>query len=88
MPEIQADLNKQLSHNFDSPDAAVEVRQFNSKAFYVITEGKGLGDNVRRFPISGNDTVLDALSAMNGSSNVSGAKIWVARLRWVVLDPD
>jgi len=77
--EIRQDLQKHLSQYFDSPEVAVDVRQFNSKVFYVITEGAGLGDNIRRVPITGNDTVLDALSAVNGLSQVSSARIWIAR---------
>ena len=41
--EIRQELNKHLAQYFDSPDASVEVRQFNSKVFYVITEGAGHG---------------------------------------------
>jgi polysaccharide biosynthesis/export protein len=52
---------------------------YQSKVFYVITEGAGLGDAVRRVPITGNETVLDALSMVNGLSQVSSTKIWVAR---------
>jgi polysaccharide biosynthesis/export protein len=77
--EIRTELNKHLSQFFDSPDASVEVRQFNSKVFYVITEGGGLGDNIRRVPITGNDTVMDALSSINGLSQVSSTTVWVAR---------
>jgi polysaccharide export outer membrane protein len=77
--EIKLDLQKHLAQYFDSPEVAVDVRQFNSKVFYVITEGAGLGDNIRRVPITGNDTVLDALSAINGLSQVSSAKMWIAR---------
>jgi polysaccharide biosynthesis/export protein len=77
--EIRIALNKHLSRFFDSPDASVEVRQFNSKVFYVITEGGGLGDNIRRVPVTGNDTVIDALSSVNGLSQVSSTTVWVAR---------
>lgn len=77
--EIREALGKHLSRWFDSPDAAVDVIAYNSKVFYVITEGAGLGDNVRRVPITGNDTVLDALSMVNGLSPVSSTQIWVAR---------
>ena len=77
--EIREELNRHLSQYFDSPDAAVDVRQYNSKVFYVVTEGAGLGDNVRRIPATGNDTVLDALSAVDGLSQVSSADVWVAR---------
>jgi polysaccharide export outer membrane protein len=77
--QIRLDLNRLLSQHFDSPDASVEVRQFNSKVFYVITAGGGLGDNIRRVPVTGNDTVMDALSAVNGLSQISSATVWVAR---------
>ena len=61
---------------------AVSVRQFNSKVFYVITEGvgAGTGDNIRRVPITGNETVLDALTVVNGLSPVSSKKICISRL--------
>jgi polysaccharide biosynthesis/export protein len=77
--EIRLELQKHLEQYFDSPEVGVDVRQFNSKVFYVITEGAGMGDNVRRVPSTGSDTVLDALSAVNGLSQVSSLKIWVAR---------
>jgi len=77
--EIRLDLQKHLEPYFDSPEVGVDVRQFNSKVFYVITEGAGMGDNVRRVPSTGNDTVLDALSAVNGLSQVSSMKVWIAR---------
>ncbi len=79
--EIRLDLQKHLEQYFDSPEASVEVRQYNSKVFYVITQGQGAGqgDNIRRVPITGNETVLDALTVANGLSPVSSAKIWIAR---------
>jgi polysaccharide biosynthesis/export protein len=77
--EIRVDLIKQLSKYFDSPDVSIDVIGYNSKVFYVITEGAGLGDNVRRVPITGNETVLDALSVVNGLSQVSSTTIWIAR---------
>ncbi len=77
--EIRQELQKHLAQYFDSPEVAVDVIAFNSKSFYVITQGAGLGDNVRRIPVSGNDTVLDALSMVNGLSQVSSKRIWIAR---------
>jgi polysaccharide biosynthesis/export protein len=77
--EIRAELNKHLSKYLDSPDASVDVCQFNSKAYYLITEGAGLGDQVRRVPITGNVTVLEALSAVTGLTQVSNELVWVAR---------
>ena len=77
--EIREDMEKHLSRYFDSPQASVDVIAYNSKVFYVITEGAGLGDNIRRVPAMGNETVLDALSAVNGLSQVSSVNMWIAR---------
>ena len=77
--QIRRNLEKHLKQYFDSPEVGVEVRQFNSKVFYVITEGAGMGDSVRRIPVTGNDTVIDALASVNGLSQVSSTKVWIAR---------
>lgn len=77
--EIRQNLTKHMSQFFDSPDVSVDVIAYNSKVFYVVTEGAGLGDNVRRVPITGNETVLDALSVINGLSQVSSTQMWIAR---------
>ncbi len=47
--------------------------------FYIITEGAGLGDSVRTVPCTGKETVLSAIGAVGGISQVSGARIWIAR---------
>ena len=50
-----------------------------ARSYYVITQGAGLGDNVRRLPFTGNETVLDAISQINGLSQVSSKNIWIVR---------
>jgi polysaccharide export outer membrane protein len=77
--ETTAVVRKQLAKHFVSPELSVEVKQYNSKVYYIITEGAGMGDNVRRVPITGSDTVLDALASVNGLSQVSSKKIWISR---------
>jgi polysaccharide export outer membrane protein len=77
--EASAAVQKRLAKFFDAPDVSLDIKQCNSKVFYIITEGAGMGDNVRRVPITGNDTVLDALAAVNGLSQVSSKRIWIAR---------
>src|SRR5690606_29662159 len=44
-----------------------------------ITQGAQLGDGVSKFPITGNDTVLDAIAQINGLTSVSSTKIWISR---------
>jgi hypothetical protein len=45
----------------------------------VITEGAGLGDRAIKFPITGNDTVLDAVVNIGGLNTFSSKRMWVAR---------
>jgi len=77
--EIRLALQERLKRYFDSPEVSVEVIAYNSKVYYVITEGAGLGEDVRRIPITGNETVLDAISSVYGLSQVSSAEVWIAR---------
>jgi polysaccharide biosynthesis/export protein len=59
---------------------AVDVVTYNSKAYYVITDGAGFGEQIYRFPIQGYETVLDALANVNGLPSVGSKKhVWVAR---------
>ena len=72
-------MEKHLSQYFDSPEVSVDVAAYNSKVYYVVTAGAGLGDNVVRTAITGNETVLDAISNIGGLSQLSSKQIWVAR---------
>jgi protein involved in polysaccharide export with SLBB domain len=78
--EAKAAVENQLKKYFDKPEVSVNVVAYNSKVYYIITQGAGLGDSVRRMPITGNETVLDAISQINGLSQVSDCKkIWIVR---------
>jgi polysaccharide export outer membrane protein len=49
--------------------------------YYIIIDGGGYSQQVFRLPITGNETVLDAISQINGLPPISSTrKIWVARL--------
>ena len=77
--EAKVDLEKHLSQFFDSPEVAVNILAYNSKVYYIITEGANLGDNIVRVPVTGNETVLDALTTVGGISQLSSKDIWIAR---------
>lgn len=77
--EATAAINQHLSDYLDNPQVSLSVFAYNSKVYYVVTEGAGLGDTLARFPITGNETVLDALSQVNGLTRVSSKRIWIAR---------
>jgi polysaccharide biosynthesis/export protein len=77
--EAKAAIEEQLSNYLENPRVSVDVFAYNSKVYYVITEGAGFGDSLLRVPITGNETVLDALAQVNGISRLSSKNIWIAR---------
>ncbi len=79
LPEIRAHVEQHLSQFVKDPDVNVDVLSYNSKVVYVITDGGGYGEQVVRLPVTGNETVLDAISQIQGLSQVSSKRIWVAR---------
>jgi polysaccharide export outer membrane protein len=72
-------IEQHLAQFLENPEVAVDLFALNSKVYYVVTEGGGLGDTVSRFPVTGNETVLDAISNVSGLTEVSSKKIWIAR---------
>ena len=82
LDEARAAIQLHLSRFLDDPVVSVEVEAYNSKVYYIVIQGAGFGDSVTRIPITGNETVLDALSQVNGLSRLSNKhKIWIARPR-------
>ena len=77
--QCRAAIEEKLSEKLEDPEIFVDVLAYNSKVYYVITQGAGLGDNVVRFPITGNDKVIDAVANLGGISQVSSKKMWIAR---------
>lgn len=72
-------IEAHLAEFLDSPSVAVDVFSYNSKVYYVITEGAGNGDQIVKLPITGGETVLDALALIGGTSAATSMNIWVAR---------
>lgn len=77
--EAKKSVEKHLSRFLEQPEVSLNVFAYNSKVYYIITQGAGLGDGVYRFPVTGNETVLDAIAQINGLSEVSSKRIWIAR---------
>jgi polysaccharide export outer membrane protein len=58
----------------------VDVLQYNSKRYYVIYDGGGMGEQVVGFPVTGSETVLDAITNVGGLHQVASKRnVWVAR---------
>jgi polysaccharide biosynthesis/export protein len=68
-----------LRNYLNNPDVRVDVLGYNSKVFYVVTDGGGNGERVDRIPFTGNETVLDAVASIQGLSDISSKRVWVAR---------
>lgn len=77
--EVKQAVEKHLTQHLQDPLVSVDVYAYNSKVYYVITQGAGFGDNIQRFPVTGNETVLDAITQVQGLSHLSSKNIWIAR---------
>jgi polysaccharide export outer membrane protein len=76
---IAAQLRTRINE-VDTRVLNVDVLAYNSKFYYVITDGGGYGEQVYRLPVTGSETVLDAIGQINGLPPVASKKhIWLAR---------
>jgi polysaccharide export outer membrane protein len=58
----------------------VDVVGYNSKKYYVITDGAGAGERMTQFPSTGKEFVTDAIAQIGGlPEEASRRNIWVAR---------
>ena len=75
--------NPVLSDFKTRPESIVvilDVLAYNSKRYYIVFDGAGFGEQVISFPITGSETVLDALSNAFGLPEAASKRnIWVAR---------
>jgi polysaccharide export outer membrane protein len=80
IPQAKAAIERHLAQFVAEPEVSVDVFAYNSKSYYVIADGGGFGQQVFRFPITGKETVLDAIGQIQGLPAVaSKRRIWVAR---------
>src|SRR5260370_40084240 len=78
--EVKTAVEEHLSKFIHNPEMEVDVLAYNSKVIYIVADGGGSGESVVRVPFTGNETVLDAMSQVDGLSEVAAKNnIWVAR---------
>ncbi len=77
--EAREALLEHLDQYFDSLQLSVDVVNYNSDGYYVIVAGLHSAEKISRFPITGNETVLDAIGQIEGISSISSKTMWVAR---------
>jgi polysaccharide export outer membrane protein len=80
LEEVKAAVEARIASTIDQPVVRVDVAAYNSKVVYVVSDGADGSEEIIRLPFVGNDTVLDALSQVEGLSDATGKnEIWVAR---------
>lgn len=78
--EAKRAIEKYLSCFLYNPEISLAVYAYNSKVYYVIIDGGGYGQQVYRFPSTGNETVLDAIGNISGLPAIASTKrMWIAR---------
>lgn len=78
--QVKCTIENHLSAYLVSPQISVDVLAYNSRKIYIIADGAGYGQQVIALPATGNETVLDAISRVQGLPPVASLKkIWVAR---------
>ncbi len=77
--EASTALEKQMAHYFDGPKLGLSVMRYASKKYYVIVAGAGAGEGIRRFSSTGNETVLDAIAAIQGVPPIASGTMWIVR---------
>lgn len=81
LSESRDAIEETLSEFLEDPEVALDIYAYNSKVYYIVTQGlaSGQGDSLQRIPITGNETVLDAVSQIQGLQPFSSKKVWIAR---------
>jgi protein involved in polysaccharide export with SLBB domain len=79
--EARRAIEQHLSKHMKSPRVTVDVSAYNSKKYYVIVQ-EGGRQAVHSLPMSGSETVLDAVSAVSAAGDLidtSAKTVWIAR---------
>jgi polysaccharide export outer membrane protein len=80
LTEAKATIEQHLGQFMLKPEISLDVSGYNSKVYFVVFDQGGFGMQIVRLPVTGSDTVLDALGLVNGLTPVSSKfHVWVAR---------
>ena len=73
LQEAKEAIEFHLVKYLDSPEVSIVVASYNTKKYYLSLEGAGYGDKTLSYPITGNETVLDAFVNIQGLDRISNA---------------
>lgn len=80
LDQARRTIEMHLSQSLLAPEISLDVYAYNSKWYYVVVDRAGFGQTIVRLPITGRDTVLDAISQMFGTLYMSSNKhVWLSR---------
>ncbi|MBN1588615.1 MAG: polysaccharide biosynthesis/export family protein [Pirellulales bacterium] len=77
--EAKEQIERHLSKWLKSPEVSVDVASYNSKVYYIIVSLKDGGQSIHRVPITGNETVLDAIAQIRGLRILPVTTVHVSR---------
>ncbi|MSU80592.1 MAG: hypothetical protein EXS16_21195 [Gemmataceae bacterium] len=78
--QVKTIIENHLGAYLVNPQVAVDVFAYNSRKIYVVADGAGYGQQVIALPVTGNETVLDVVSRVQGLPPVASLRrIWVSR---------
>ncbi len=78
--QVKYVIENHLAAYLVEPQVSVDVFAYNSRKIYIIADGAGYGQQVIALPATGGETVLDAISRVQGLPPVASLKkIWVSR---------
>lgn len=77
---IEQAIEQARGEDIETHQVFVDVVAYNSKQYYIVLLGSGIiGDSVLQVPITGNDTVLDAIAQVGGLPAAATTEIKIAR---------
>ncbi|MCG8583891.1 MAG: hypothetical protein MI757_04175, partial [Pirellulales bacterium] len=64
------------------PEVIMDIQDYRSKVYYIVTKQPGIGVSVQALPLDGSETVLDAIRRLGGLSAESETEgVYIARPR-------
>ncbi len=80
LEQAKVAIQDHLSKFLLEPEISLDIAGFNSRVYYVIFDLDGAGQQVHRLPVTGNETVIDAIAELKGlPAGTFRKRIWVAR---------
>lgn len=77
--EAQDAIRRMLSKRINDVEVTVDLFAINSKLYYIIRRQQNGTDTVKEMPITGNETVLDAIARIGGFGSSDAVEICVSR---------